>query len=611
MNTSASDVAENRSPRYLIRRLLPYTWRRRGPLALVAAGMAFDIGFALLQPWPLKVLVDNVLRGRHLHGFVLSLFQALPGPHTRDSLLTWTIAATVVIFLLAWAAGLVASWAAIRFGSQMSYDVAADLFAHLQRLSLRYHARHGIGSSIRRITSDSEAVATIIQDGGLPAISSVATLVAMLVVMLELDVELTLVALAVIPPMGLIVRRYSGPMTERSYAQQEAEGELYETLEQTLTGIAVVQAFGGESAADARLKANTDRIMRATIRMTWAQSRFSLLLGAVTALGTAAVVWIGADQALAGTLSLGTILVFISYLGSLYSPVHDVSYSSGTISESLGSALRVVEVLDAPADVEDRPGAVRLPGVRGEIAVEGVTFGYEAGRPVLHGVSFAASPGEVVAVVGPTGAGKTTLVGLLPRFFDPDQGRVLLDGRDLRDLRLRQVRGGVSLVLQESFLFPFSIAENIAYGRVGASREEIVDAARAANADEFVSRLPDGYDTVVGERGATLSVGERQRVAIARALLKDAPVLILDEPTSALDAETERSLLQALDRLMAGRTTVIIAHRLSTIRKADQILVLRDGRIVERGHHQQLIDLNGHYARMHDIQHGTTPTQSP
>jgi ATP-binding cassette subfamily B protein/subfamily B ATP-binding cassette protein MsbA len=424
-------------------------------------------------------------------------------------------------------------------------------------------------------------------------------------------VELTLVALAVIPPMALIVRRYSGPMTERSYAQQEAEGELYETLEQTLTGIAVVQAFGGESAADARLKANTDRIMRATIRMTWAQSRFSLLLGAVTALGTAAVVWIGADQALAGTLSLGTILVFISYLGSLYSPVHDVSYSSGTISESLGSALRVVEVLDAPADVEDRSGAVRLPGVRGEVAVEGVTFGYEAGRPVLHEVSFAASPGEVVAVVGPTGAGKTTLVGLLPRFFDPDQGRVLLDGRDLRDLRLRQVRGGVSLVLQESFLFPFSIAENIAYGRVGASREEIVEAARAANADEFVSRLPDGYDTVVGERGATLSVGERQRVAIARALLKDAPVLILDEPTSALDAETERSLLQALDRLMAGRTTVIIAHRLSTIRKADQILVLREGRIVERGHHQQLIDLNGHYARMHDIQHGTTPTQSP
>jgi len=610
MTPPAPATGQNRTPRYLIRRLAPYAWRRRGPLGLVAAGMLLDIGFTLLQPWPLKVLVDNVLRGRPLHGFLLGLFRALPGPQTRDGLLTWTIAALIVIFLLTWAAGVVASWAAIRFGSQMSYDVAADLFAHLQRLSLRFHTQHGVGSSIRRITTDSEAVATIIQDGGLPAVSAVATVVAMLVVMLALDIELTLVALAAVPLMALIVRRYSAPMTERSYVQQEAEGELYETLEQTLTGIAVVQAFSGEGAADDRVRANTDRIMRATVSMTWAQSRFSLLLGAVTALGTAAVFWLGAEHVLAGVVSLGTILVFISYLGSLYSPIHDVSHSSATISEALGSALRVVEVLDARADVVDRRDAVGLQGVRGEVVLEGVSFGYEPGRPVLRGVSFAARPGEVVAVVGPTGAGKTTLVGLLPRFFDPDQGRVLLDGHDVRGLRLAQVRASVSLVLQESFLFPFSIGENIAYGRPGASREEIVAAARAANAHEFVSRLPEGYDTVLGERGATLSGGERQRVAIARALLKDAPVLILDEPTSALDAETEGSLLQALERLMAGRTTVIIAHRLSTIRKADQILVLRDGEIVERGRHQDLIELDGHYARMHGIQHDSTPTQT-
>ncbi|MEA2197602.1 MAG: ATP-binding cassette, subfamily bacterial, partial [Solirubrobacteraceae bacterium] len=370
-------VSGDRSPRYLIRRLLPYAWRRRGPLAVVVASMVFDVGFTLLQPWPLKVLVDNVLRGRPLHGLLLSLFRALPGPDTRGALLTWTITATVVIFLLTWASGVIASVAAVRFGSQMSYDVAGDLFAHLQRLSLRFHTQHGIGSQVRRITSDSGAVATIIQDGGLPAISAAATLVAMIVVMLAVDLELTLVALAVIPPMAFIVRRYSSPMTERSYEQQEAEGEFYETIEQTLTGIAVVHAFGGETAADARVRTNTDRIMRATIRMTWAQSRFSLLLGAVTALGTAAVFWVGADQVLSGTISVGIILVFVSYLGSLYSPIHDVSHSSGTISESLGSALRVVEVLDAPADVEDRRGAVVLGGVRGEVAVEGVSFGYE------------------------------------------------------------------------------------------------------------------------------------------------------------------------------------------------------------------------------------------
>jgi ATP-binding cassette subfamily B protein/subfamily B ATP-binding cassette protein MsbA len=566
--------------------------------------MLLDIGFVLLQPWPLKVLVDNVLRDKPLHGFLLSLFRALPGPHTRDALLTWTIAATVVIFLLTWLAGLLASWAAIRFGFQMSYDVAGDLFAHIQRLSLRFHAQHGIGSSLRRITSDSGAVATIIQDGALPAVSAVASVVAMVVIMLQLDLGLTLLALAVIPPMALIVRLYSAPMTERSYEQQQAEGELYETVEQTLTGIAVVQAYGGEAAADARLKTNVDRIMRATISLSWAQSRFSLLLGAVTAVGTAAVFWVGAEHVLSGAISIGTILVFISYLGSLYSPIHDVSHSGGTISESLGSALRLVEVLDARADVEDRRGALTLAGVRGEVVFEDVSFGYEPGRPVLREVSLSASPGEVVAIVGPTGAGKSTLVGLLPRFFDPDQGRVLLDGHDLRELRLRQVRDSVSLVLQESFLFPFSIAENIGYGRPGATRQQIIQAARAANAHQFISALPDGYDTVLGERGATLSGGERQRIAIARALLKDAPVLILDEPTSALDAETEQSLLQALDRLMAGRTTLIIAHRLSTIRKADQILVLRNGHIAERGRHQDLINTAGHYAHMHNIQQG-------
>jgi ATP-binding cassette subfamily B protein/subfamily B ATP-binding cassette protein MsbA len=406
--------------------------------------------------------------------------------------------------------------------------------------------------------------------------------------------------------MAVAMLRYSGAMADRSYEQQEAEGRLYETVEQTLSGLPVVQAFAQEGAADRRLAADMDRIMRATIRMTWAQFHFKIALGAITALGAAAVFWVGAQHTFSGQLSVGTILVFLAYLSSLYSPLQDVSHGSSTVSEAVGSARRVVEVLDAPPDVVDRPGAVALGEVRGDVGFEELWFGYEPGRPVLRGVSFEARPGQVVAVVGPTGAGKSTLAGLLPRFFDPDRGSVLLDGRDLRDVRLETVRASVSLVLQESFLFPFSIAENIAYGRPGASPEEIEAAARAANAHEFVSQLPDGYDTLVGERGATLSGGERQRVAIARALLKDAPVLVLDEPTSALDAETERSLLGALERLMAGRTTLVIAHRLSTIRRADQILVLRAGEIIERGSHDELIALGGAYARMHAIQHGAT-----
>ncbi|MEJ7785935.1 MAG: ABC transporter ATP-binding protein [Solirubrobacteraceae bacterium] len=601
--------AEAHPTRRLLRRLLPYAFRRRGSLAVVGSAMVADIGLTVLQPWPLKVLVDNVLDGRPLPAGLSDVFGALPGPASRDALLTWVVVATAVLFLFGWAVGLMASWASVRFGERVSYDVAGDLFAHLQRLSLRFHLTHGVGSSIRRITGDAGAIATIVQDAMLPAVTAVATLVTMVVIMAKLDLGLTLLALAVLPAMALVMRLYAGTMTERSYEQQETEGELYETLEQTLSGLVVVQAFGGEPAGDRRFAGDTDRVMQATIRMTWAQFRFKLLLGAVTAVGTAAVFWVGAQHALDGTLSVGTILVFLAYLGSLYAPLHDVSHSSSTITEALGSAIRVVEVLDAPAEVGDRPGVVGLPVVRGDVALEGVWFGYEPGRPVLRGVDLVARRGEVVAIVGPTGAGKSTLVSLVPRFFDPDRGRVTLDGRDLRDVRLATVRESVALVLQESFLFPFSIAENIAYGRPGASRREVEAAARAANAHEFVSRLPEGYGTVVGERGATLSGGERQRVAIARALLKDAPVLILDEPTSALDAETEGLLMEALERLMAGRTTIIIAHRLSTIRRADQIVVLREGRVVERGGHDELVAAGGAYARMHTIQHG--PESSP
>ena len=604
MSSEAPHARSDLTGRLLVRRLAPFAWHRRGAMTLVVATTLTDVGLTLLQPWPLKVLVDNVLRGRPTTGALHSVFVALPGPASREALLWWTVAATVVLFLLTWAAGLAAEWARVRFGERLAYDVAGALFGHLQRLSLRFHTRHGVGSLIRRIMDDSGSIGTVIQDAAIPAATAVVTLVVMVVIMLRLDALLTLMALAVIPAMALAMRRYSAPMADRSYEQQEAEGLLYETVEQTLSGLPVVQAFGQEPAADRRLAADIDRIMEATIRMTWAQFRFKIALGAITALGTVAVFYVGAQHVLSGRLQLGTIIVFLAYLGSLYSPLHDVSHSSSTVSEAIGSARRVVEVLDAPADVVDRPGAVRPGGVRGDVRFEGVWFGYVPGRPVLRGVSFAARPGEVLAVVGPTGAGKSTLAGLLPRFFDPDEGRVSLDGRDVRELRLESVRASVSLVLQESFLFPFSIAENIAYGRPGASRAEIEAAARAANAHEFVCRLPDGYETVVGERGATLSGGERQRVAIARALLKDAPVLVLDEPTSALDAETEESLLAALERLMEGRTTIVIAHRLSTIRRADLILVLRDGRIVERGSHDELVALGGQYARMHAIQHG-------
>jgi ATP-binding cassette subfamily B protein/subfamily B ATP-binding cassette protein MsbA len=556
-----------------------------------------------LTPWPIKVIVDNALGGHQLPAWLHAVFVWLPGPATRGALIWWSIAATIALFVLSWGAKLGLSWTSVRFGYRMSYDLASDLLEHLQRLSLRFHTRHGIGSLMRRVTGDSGCLATIVQEALLPTVTAVSSIAMMLSLMWLINPLLTAVALCVIPLMLLAFRLYASAMLARSYERQVAEAQVYQTIEQTLSGLHVIQAFGHEPQADDRFGADTDRTLNATIALTWAQVRFKFLIGFAVALGAAGIFWLGGEEGMANKVTVGSLLVFLSYLNSLYQPLHDISYSNATVTEAAGSARRVLEVLDAPVELVDGPGAVRLDGVAGHVVLEGVWFGYEPGRPVLRGVSLEARPGEVVAVVGATGAGKSTLASLVPRFFDPDRGRVLLDGRDLRQLRLEQVRASVGLVLQESFLFPFSIAENIAFGRPGVGQEQIEAAARAANAHEFISRLPQGYATVVGERGATLSGGERQRIAIARALLKDAPVLVLDEPTSALDAATEASVLEALERLMAGRTTIIIAHRLSTISRAQRIIVLDHGRPVETGTHNQLLHRQSHYARLHERQH--------
>ncbi len=586
----------------LCRWVARYAFRRTGPLTAVVATMLIKIGLDVLKPWPMLFLVDYVLQTKLMPPWLGRLVAALPGEATPTNLIGWTVAATALLFLCSWALGLANAYANIALGQRMIYDLAADLFAKLQQLSLRFHNNKSVGDNIRRVTADCGCISTILKDAILPVFSAVGTLAVMFSILWKLDSVLTLVALAVLPYMLLIFKVFSRPIMEKSYAQQEVEGKIYDISEQTFSAIPVVHAFTREQQNDATFRTATQNTLAVTLSLTKTQVQFKVLMGLATAIGTACILWLGAQHALSGKVSIGTILLFLSYLGSFYAPLESIMYTNSTIQGAAGSAKRVLEVMDSTVEVTDNAGAISVPRICGHIKFENVHFGYEQNRSVLQDISLEIRPGESLALVGTTGSGKSTLISLIPRFYDVWSGTVSVDGHDVRDLKIKSLRDNIALVLQEPFLFPISIGENIAYGKPQASPAEIEAASRAANAHEFIEKLPEGYNTVVGERGATLSVGQRQRIAIARALLKDAPILILDEPTSALDAETEQTLMEALKRLMKNRTTLIIGHRLSTARLATNIAVLESGTIMELGSHSQLLEKGGSYAKLHHLQ---------
>lgn len=588
-------------------RLTRYARPQAPGLALLVFLMLAGIGIDLLKPWPMKIIVDHALRGAPLPPATDWLARC-PGGGTPTALLAWMALATVLIFLAAQGLRMLQNYVQTGVGARVFYALGADLFEHLQRLSLSFHARHRSGDLIRRVTNDCSCVRELILWVYLLAVTSLVNLVSMFVIMWSLDRLLAGVALLVIPPLAILIRAFAQPMAQLTYEQQQREGEMMALVEQTLTALPMVQAFSREKHEDSRFRSVSQRTVAAFLRAMWSQLKFKIGTSSVTAAGTAAVMVLGGLRVLDGGLTLGGLLVFLSYLGALYAPMETLAYLASGFAGAAAGARRVLEVLDSTEQVADAPDAKPLPpspAPRGaHIRLEAVRFGYLPDKPVLQGLSLEARPGERVALVGPTGAGKSTLVSLIPRFYDPWDGRVLFNGADLRRLRLDELRDRVALVLQESFLLPLTIAENIAYGRPDAPREAIVAASVTARADAFIRRLPHGYDTVIGERGTTLSGGERQRLAVARALLKDAPVLILDEPTSALDAETEFLLMEGLDHLMQGRTTFIIAHRLATIRRADRIFFLQDGRIAEEGTHAQLVSAGGPYARYCAVQFG-------
>jgi len=584
----------------LLRYAQPY-WR--GWVAILLVTMLATL-FSVVSPWPMKVLVDNVLGHAPLPSSVRTALRWLPASGSNAGMIGWIALAGLFIFAVNSTLDVVLTWLWIRIGQGMVYELAAALFARVQRRSLLFHSRNSVGDSMARVTGDSWAVYSLVDTLWFAPLHAGFTLIVMLVLMLRLNLPLTLLSVAIAPLMTACSLMLGKRLRTTARAQRDIESRIQSHVQQTLTGITVVQAFGQEEREHNRFVKFTVAAMSALRRNTLASSFAGLGTGLTTTLGTAAVLWVGARQVLHGGLSVGSLLVFLTYLGAMQSQLKSFTGIYSTLQTVRAKVDRVCEVLETEPEVSDRPGARALARAVGRVRYENVTFGYTSERAVLKNVSLEAAPGETIALVGPTGAGKSTLVSLVPRFFDPWEGRILLDGRDVRDVQVKSLREQVAIVLQEPFLFPTTIGQNIAYGRPGATMAEIRRAAEAANADSFIRRLPGGYDTELGERGATLSGGERQRLSIARALLKDAPILILDEPTSALDAGTEHLILEALQRLICGRTTFIIAHRLSTIRSADKIAVVEGGQIREEGSHAELQLRGGLYARMVSIQSG-------
>jgi ATP-binding cassette, subfamily B, bacterial len=569
--------------RRVLRYYRPFLWQTIFGLCLSLVG----IGLNLLKPWPFKIIVDDFLRA---------------GSAIRADWRFWILllcAALILIQLLWGIINWITNYLFVKIGLQALLKLRTDLYSYLQSLSLKYHDARRSSDSSFRVAYDSQSIQTIYNKGFTNIFGSVITLIGTFVIMLRLDWQLTLVSLAIVPLVVGAIYLFAHRIRRESTSIQELESAVLAQAQEGLSSIRMVHAFGREDFEVRQFQQQARQSLQANLRLTLTNVNSALVISTLMVVGTAVMYYIGTLHVLAGTLTLGSLLVFSAYLLMLYQPLESLTYTAWAMEGATAGAKRCFEVLDRQDDVVDSPGAIAISSAKGAIAFQAVSFGYAADRHVLRQIDLRIEPNQIIGLVGGTGAGKSTLLSLVPRFYDPSSGSVMLDERDVREITKKSLRAQIAIVLQDTLLFSTTIRENIAYGRPNATEDEIIEAARRAQADEFVREMPQGYSSLVGERGGHLSVGQRQRIGIARAFLKNAPILLLDEPTSALDPATESAIMETIKELMRGRTTLIATHRLATIHNLDQIIVLDHGRIIEQGRGPELIARGGVYAKLY------------
>ena len=573
--------------------LRPY----RSRVLLLSLLSFLEIGLGVLQPWPYAIVIDHVLLHHPFRPSLQPWVDRLTGGNPITFLVI-VVVAGVVLQIINQFASMFHTQVQVDTGQRMVYDLRFKLFEHLQALGLHHHITTNTGDAVYRLETDAYSIENLVMSGLFPLASSFITLGVMFVILARLDFTIALLSLTVVPFLYACLRYYTTTLVMRTERVKELESKLVERLYEVFAAMRLVKSFAREPYEAQRFAKTGDEVMTARISITWQESLFAVVVSTITIVGTALVLIVGGIHVLNGQMTIGKLGVVITYLTAVYGPLAAIAHTTGQLQGALAGAKRVRAIFAMLPETADAPDAIDAAGVKGEIQFDSVGFTYPDGPEVLRDITFSAKPGQMIALVGLTGAGKTTLVSLIPRFYHATAGRVLMDGVDVRQYRVRALREQIAIVLQDPVLFQGTIADNLRYGRLDVTPQEIEDAARAAHAHEFISHLPKGYDTETAEAGGGLSGGERQRLSVARAIIKNAPILILDEPTSSLDAISEEIVFAALRRLRAGRTTIVIAHRLSTVRDADRILVLDGGRIAAQGRHEELLKTSQLYRRM-------------